>query len=52
MKVYVLTGWIPYSVDNEVEVLGVFSTKLKAKQAWSEYEGRMEENAIVEWEVD
>lgn len=52
MNVYVLMGYIPYSVDNEVEVLGVFSTKIKAEKGWNEYEGRMEENDITEWEVE
>lgn len=52
MIIYILVGMIPYSVDNEVENLGVYDTEKKAKKRWKDYDGRMEEYTIEEWEVE
>lgn len=55
MKVYILVGYIPYSVDNEVENLGVFTSEKKAEKGWDEYRertGYLEEYRIEEHEVE
>lgn len=55
MKVYILVGYIPYSVDNEVENLGVYTSKKKAEKGWDKYckeTGYLEDHRIEEWEVE
>ena len=54
MKVYILVGYVPYSVDNEVENLGVYRSKRKAEKGWEEYceyDGYLADHRIEEWEV-
>lgn len=54
MKVYILIGYIPYSVDNEVEILGVFDSEKGAEKRWEEYSeenGYLQEHEIKEFDV-
>jgi len=54
LKVYVLIGYIPNSVDNDVKVLGVFGSEIGAEVGWKEYhdeEGYLEEYEIKEYDV-
>ena len=54
MKVYVLIGYIPYSVDNEVEVLDVFYSEKGAEKEWKDYSeegGCLQEHIIKEFDV-
>lgn len=54
MKVYVLIGYIPHSVDNEVEVIDVFDSEIGAEKGWEEYSeeiGYLQEYEIKEFNV-
>ena len=51
MKVFILVGYIPYSVDNEVQVIGVYTSEKKAEEVWEKYCGRLEEHYVEEYEV-
>ena len=54
VKVYVLIGYIPYSVDNEVKVLDVFGSEKGAENGWKEYSeenGYFQEHMIEEFVV-
>ena len=51
-KVYILIGMIPYSVDNEVDILGVYDTEKKAEKGWKDYNGHMEDYTIAEWNIE
>ena len=54
MKVYVLIGYIPHSVDNEVEVIDVFYSEKGAEKGWEEYSEENEyfqEYEIKEFDV-
>ena len=56
MKVYILVVSVPYSVDNEVKIEGVYDSEKKAKKGWEEFQedgdSSYESYDIEEWEVE
>lgn len=57
MKVYILIVSVPYSVDNEVKIAGVYDSEKKAEKGWEDFQedgdnSSYESYGIDEWEVE